>query len=216
MPASTWISSTLKPTASRLSLTTAWVFWRTGLIDGGVLDAQLHAILLADIAIQHPAGLLQHLLRPARDRTRTSCSGTRSRQCRRGCWRRPARHRHPRRRSWRSSRGRRPGRRRLAHGLVGEERVRGVHLGALAVDFGVRVGEVEVDALDVGAEGHQEVPWAVVASISARISGSTCRFQAKSQSPVWITARAAEAASPPPLSVDLARRTACSARGSSR
>ena len=37
-------------------------------------------------------------------------------------------------------------------------------------------------------------------SIRRSTSSSTWRFQAKSYSPVWITARAAEAASPPPLS----------------
>ena len=36
-------------------------------------------------------------------------------------------------------------------------------------------------------------------SIRRRMSSSTCMFQAKSNSPVWMTARAAEAASPPPF-----------------
>ena len=36
-------------------------------------------------------------------------------------------------------------------------------------------------------------------SIRFRMSSSTWRFQAKSYSPVWSTARAAEAASPPPF-----------------
>ena len=36
-------------------------------------------------------------------------------------------------------------------------------------------------------------------SMRIRISSSTCMFQAKSYSPVWITARAAETASPPPF-----------------
>ena len=39
----------------------------------------------------------------------------------------------------------------LAHGGIGEERVRGVHLRALAIDLLVRVGEVDVDPLDAGA-----------------------------------------------------------------
>ena len=37
-------------------------------------------------------------------------------------------------------------------------------------------------------------------SIRRRTSSSTWMFQAKSYSPVWMTARAAETASPPPLS----------------
>src|SRR5690606_26291207 len=37
---------------------------------------------------------------------------------------------------------------RLANGLVGQGRVRRVHLGALAVDLGPGVGELEVEALD--------------------------------------------------------------------
>ena len=36
-------------------------------------------------------------------------------------------------------------------------------------------------------------------SMRLRISSSTCMFQAKSYSPVWMTARAAETASPPPF-----------------
>ena len=36
-------------------------------------------------------------------------------------------------------------------------------------------------------------------SIRFRMSSSTWRFQAKSYSPVWSTARAAEVASPPPF-----------------
>jgi hypothetical protein len=36
-------------------------------------------------------------------------------------------------------------------------------------------------------------------SIRRSTSSSTCMFQAKSYSPVWITARAADTASPPPF-----------------
>ena len=36
-------------------------------------------------------------------------------------------------------------------------------------------------------------------SSRCRISSSTCMFQAKSYSPVWMTARAADTASPPPF-----------------
>ena len=67
----------------------------------------------------------------------------------------------------------------------------------------VWIGELNHEALD-------RVPRAIddalpPCSSSARICGSTCRFQAKSYSPVCSTARAADAASPPPFRLTVSK-----------
>ena len=43
-------------------------------------------------------------------------------------------------------------------------------------------------------------------SMRSRTSLSTCVFKAKSNSPVWITDRAAEVASPPPFSSTVSKK----------
>src|SRR3712207_8529557 len=47
---------------------------------------------------------------------------------------------------------------RLAHGLVAEDRVRRLPLRTLAVDLRQRVGEIEVDALDVETGHDGDLP----------------------------------------------------------
>ena len=88
---------------------------------------------------------------------------------------------------------------RLADGLIGDDGIDGALFGALAVHLGVRVGELDLDALDVGA-GHDADdrpcrPAPAPPGCPARPAGS----RRSPNRPVCSTARAAEAASPPPF-----------------
>ncbi len=69
---------------------------------------------------------------------------------------------------------------RLADGLVAHRRVDGPELGPLPVDLGVRVGELDHRCARPSCRARCSTTPLPPCSSSARICGSTCRFQAKS------------------------------------
>ena len=120
-----------------------------GVDRGGVRDLELHAILLAGVAIERPAGLDRGALGLVEVELVGGVRALEVRDTADDVLRARLLGRRRGRSGWRSSRDRWPATKAWRTLRSDQERVRRVLLGPLAVDLLVRIGEVDQQALDI-------------------------------------------------------------------